>query len=210
MGRTPGYWVVETLIERALAALRDPSAFFAWLRTQPPGLAVPYCVVLLEALLSTALGIRILLQGDLPQSQRLRELLEQANVSTEALILAVLLVAPLSALLTWFLVWVPVRIGSGRAQRLWEVAAWSQLPHLVLVAAQGFLSLMVSISPAAINSLSFLAVLWSAWFVYAGVRDLAGGRAAPAAGLYGLLFLIPPILGLLLAAQSAPGDVVLS
>jgi len=193
------------VIARALSGLVDPTAFFRWLASQRPRLGAAFCVLLLQVVLSEGLAL-LLLTGDAAVGRGWAELLRRSQVPTLAFVLGWLVGAPLGALLGWALAWGIVRIGAGPAPRLWEVAAWSQLPRLVLAALQGVLLPLVDLGSRSGIFLALFAVAWSSWFVYAGVRELSRGRALPAALVYAgtgsALAILPALFP---AAGSAPG-----
>ena len=121
------------------------------------------------------------------------------NLPPRALLVASVVVAPFSALVTWALVCLPVRAGAGPVPRLWEVAAWSQLPALAILVAQGFALQLAGAEPVTSALLCLLGVAWSAAFVHAGVQRLGEGNAVRAALVYGIFWSLPPLFSLLLS-----------
>lgn len=171
------------MLARLPRALVDPAGFFRWLSGTPPRPGAAFALVSAQLLLTNGVA---LLRGGV-SGPRLGELLRQLALPPAALAVAVALGLLAAVLSLWVLVWLPVRIGAGRVPRLFEVAAWSQLPQLVVVAvaaAAGSLPELTRFGPA----LGLASVAWSAAFVYAGVRELSRGRALPAALAYAALW----------------------
>ena len=199
------------VIARAFSSLVDPAAFFRWLGGQRPRLGAAFCVLLLQVVLSEGLAL-LALRGDAAASRAWADLLRQSQVPTLGWVLGWLAGAPLGALLAWAIVWGIVRLGAGSAPRLWEVAAWSQLPRLVLAVLRGVLLPLAELGSRGGTLLSLFAAAWSAWFVYTGVRELSRGRALPAALVYACTAGAAVLLPLLLSAEehaTANGSLVL-
>lgn len=190
------------MIERALRAMGDPDALFGWLAGQAENNRRAYLVVLVGSLVSAAVFILAIHTSDMPELEPMRELLEDARMGALGTAVTVALVAPISALLTWALAWIPVRLGAGGGKRLWEVAGWSQVPVVALSMLQLALMVSLPVGPTLSSGLSAIAAGWSAWFVYAGVGALSeGGHPLRAAVLYFLYWIMIPVFNLL--AQSA-------
>lgn len=198
------------MIERVFAGLGDPAAFFRWLRTQPRRLGAAYLVLVVQAVISGGLLAVATLDGSMPQVDRLELFIDQAGAPTEVIAVWAMMLSPLSAFFVWVLVWIPIRIGSGPGERVLEVAAWSQLPFVLTGGVElGGTGLQVPFGDVVAVILSVVGVVWSAWFVYTGVRDLAGGRAAPATAVYAIFWLLPVIGSLLCAPGGGSGGAVL-
>lgn len=198
------------MLERALAGLGNPGAFFRWLRTQRRNLGAVYLVLLVQAVISGGLLAVATLDGGMPQVDRLERFIEQAGAPPEVIALWSMLLSPLTAFIVWLLVWIPIRIGSGPGKRLLEVAGWSQLPFVLIGGVELVgTGLRVPFGDIVSVVLSLIGIAWSAGFVYTGVRDLAGGRAAAATSVYAVLWLLPVIGSLLCAPRGGSGAAVL-
>lgn len=189
------------MIERALRAMGDPEAFFAWMAGEPEDRRRAFGVVLIAGLVSAATYLVVIYVADTPEAEPMRELIRSAKLSATSVAIMSLVLVPLVAVLTWGVTWIPIRIGAGAGPRLWEVAAWSQIPAIVLAVLQLALMFSFPVGRDLAVSLSLIGALWGAWFVYAGVKSLSSGHALRAALLYLFYFIIGPVLGLLMQSS---------
>ena len=192
------------MLQRLVPALVDPSGFFRWLATRPERRLRAYAVLLVGALVSNGVVLWAATAGDLPQGQPMRDLIARSGLPTNVLLMAWVAAVPLGAALTWAIVWVLLRVGGGPAARLWEVAGWSQLPQVAIALANAGLLLVGRLDPAVSAFLGAIGVAWCAWFVWAGERELARGRAVGAVLVYALFWAIPVGIAWLAAGAPAP------
>jgi hypothetical protein len=194
------------MLQRALSGLQDPGSFFRWLGSEPPRPGVAFLVPLLAVLVSTGASVSLLLLES-PQTRQLRRLLDESGLSVQAFGWMLLLAAPVGALVVWATTWVPIRLGAGPGARLWEVAAWSQLPQLAIAPLQAVVGLTHAPDLVSIT-LSILGLLWSTWFVYAGVLELARGRALGAAVVHALAWSLPVVAAIATSRSATPDTMV--
>ncbi len=197
------------MIARAVAALWNPAPLFRHLAAGPRRPWAAFTVLVLNALASNAVAALAITRSDWPQIVQAREVLQQVGLSADTLAIGMVISAPLSALLTWPCVWSPIRMAAGRAPRLWEVAAWSQLPSIAIAPVRMLAAIALTDGSLAGPLLVVASAVWSAALVFTGVRDLSGGRARAAAIVHALLWSSLSILGLGAGGATGPTPVLM-
>jgi hypothetical protein len=188
------------VLERITSVLTEPDRIFSELASEAPRLGVAYMVVVLQSL-AAGLASTVALYSNAPEMAQARAMIEQAGVDPPIMFVAVVLVTPLSALFTWALNWFVLRIGSETSERLWETAAWSQLPTMVSVPlATAFGTAGVLVGTIA----SMLGIVWCAWLVHSGVGRLSDGNARRATIVYCAIWLGLSLLRILIGDTGTP------
>jgi hypothetical protein len=175
-------------------ALFAPQRFFEELLRRPESRGRAYAALLLPQLLAGA----TMLLGWQNQIAQLPPALAAgfARLGPIPFVVGSLGGAMLTALLLWFVAWLPLRLGVGRRPRLGEAAAWTQLPKSISV----LLAMVAFLSPSAPQALTLGASLvseaWCGWLVYRALAVVARDAIWRGLGAYALMEI--PRLALLL------------
>ena len=163
--------------------LLRPVDFFAGIRDAAPDYrqALGVVVTMTLATLGLPLGASVtkVIYGEV---DTLLGFVLRAPLATAVYVAGVLVVA----LLSWAIAWMPIRVGAGRQARCWELAAWAQLPYLVLApiwfvnffARDGEPQMIFHVGES-------IAILWSIGLVYCGLSVLAERAVLRGTVLYG-------------------------